>query len=68
MGNCFSTLNGKKKAKAKDGIAVSLAELNLRISGMVDGNQKVMQELAGQRQLIGQVRTKIGCFWYLREF
>ena len=55
MGNCFSTLNGKKKAEAKDGIAGSLAEMNLRISGMADGNQKMMQELAGQRELIKKV-------------
>ena len=55
MGNCFSTLNGKGKAEAKDEVAGSLAEINLRISGMDDGNQKVMETLAGQRELIKQV-------------
>ena len=56
-------LKRKKKAAAKDGMAETLVEMNLRISGIIDGNQKMMQEMAEQRKLIGQVLTKFNCFF-----
>ena len=60
MGNCFSTLKVKKKANDK--ITEALAEINLRISGIVDANQKLVetlaeyrQEMTGQREMIDKV-------------